>query len=220
MHNTSRVQVTDDSFIHPAGGQSLSYLPRPACAAQHTHHRKSWMSIIILTAAFTMFAWAAPVAAQQEPTPTPTPNTEDISSMPQLSDFTPPYTCPWFIGRPASCNIPIKVSLECIDIRTIPANRLSRPFTEEAIRNNDQACKLLPLWMDQDPRIVVTDKENSKLHIKYKFIMGNGSFAGLRVYTENKNFQVIKGIGQDLKDKSSYFVQKSLFELEERGYLP
>lgn len=197
----------------------------PNTQAHSTHSKPTRVTstlalLIALTLTFPVSTTKATAQTAGTPETESTHTEENASTLPQLSDFTPPYTCPLFFGRPASCNIPIKVSLECVDIRTIPANRLSRPFTEEELSNADQACKLLPLWIDQDPRIVVVDKEKSKLHLKYRLTPVENEFIALRIYTQNKSFQIMKGKDEEIKYKASYFVQKSLFEIEKRGHLP
>lgn len=171
--------------------------------------------ITVLMVILLLSTWTTPAISQTSDSP----NAQSTIDIPHFSDFVPLYTCPWFFGRPASCNIPIKVSLECVDMRTIPADRLSRPFTEEELRNADKACALLPAWVDQDPRIVVVSKETSKLHIKYTISPSSKLFSSTRIHIDNTNFQIREAVDQ-ANQPAAYFVQESLIEIGERGYLP
>ena len=171
--------------------------------------------ITVLMVTLLLSTWTTPAISQTSESH----NVQSTVDIPHVSDFVPPYACPWFFGRPASCNIPIKVSLECIDIRTIPANQLSRPFTEEELRNADKACELLPAWVDQDPRIVVVSTEKSKLHIRYEISPSTKLFSSTRIYIDNTNFQILGAFNQANKT-AAYFVQESLIEIGNRGYLP
>lgn len=137
---------------------------------------------------------------------------------PQLSDFTPPYTCP-AINAPRSCSTPIKAAVECVDLRTIDPRNRKRPPTSTELLNADKACELLPQWIEQDPRIKTVKEKDSNIKITYMFGPEENKFSGVVIFLENKNFSIIKNFNERL-DRSSYFVEKSLLELEKRGYLP
>lgn len=214
MHHHSRKQVKNGDTAHVAG------IARPVLAlfAIDAHRRNSIRkprtSVALLLPIFMALASIPPAIAQQ----TSDPSAEDTDSLPQLSDFTPPYTCPWFFGRPASCNTPIKVAVECVDLRTIDPKWLTRPLTETELANGEKACELLPLWLDQDPRITITNQDED-LKIKYDFSVSGNKFSGLIVFLQKNNFRVRKSF-EDRLGTAAYFVEESLLELGERGYLP
>jgi hypothetical protein len=182
-------------------------------ASSQTNLRRL-VPIMALLAALALPESTTQAVAQTQPAP----DNEDTSSLPQPSDFTPPYTCPWFFGRPASCNTPIKVSLECVDIRTIPADQLSRPFTDQELRNADKACELLPKWIDQDPRIIVVSEEYD-VKIKHEMIPSNKLFSSTRVYIGDNNFKIVGSLNRR-NEKASRFAENSLIEISKKGYLP
>jgi hypothetical protein len=191
-------------FTHPQGASSQTNLRRLA-------------PIIAVLAALSLPQSTTQAAAQTQPAP----DNEDTGSLPQLSDFTPPYTCPWFFGRPDSCDKPITVSVECVDLRTLKIpQQLTREMTSTELLNADTACSLLPQWIEQDPRMHVVSKSVSEIKLIYTFSPNRENFTGVFVRINEKNFGVIKSEHENLNDKASYFVEKSIVGLEERGYLP
>jgi hypothetical protein len=142
-----------------------------------------------------------------------------VFTPPELSDFTPPYTCPTSLA-PRSCTTPIKVAVECVDLRTIDPRNLTRPLTETELSNGEKACELLPLWLDQDPRIeIVGDGQDFDLALKYRISSAGRSFTSTHVFVDGTNFGVVKPF-QRPHDTAAYFVEQSLLELGKRGYLP
>lgn len=137
---------------------------------------------------------------------------------PQLSDFTPPYTCP-ATNAPRSCTTPIKVAVECVDLRTIDPRNLMRPLTETELTNAEKACELLPLWLDQDPRIAIVEYGKEDLDLEYNISPSQRKFTGVLVFVGDTNFGISKPFN-DLFDEAAYFVEESLLELGKRGYLP
>jgi hypothetical protein len=138
---------------------------------------------------------------------------------PKFSDFTPPYTCPADL-TPRSCEVPIKVFVECVDLRTINPKNLTRPLTEKELSNGEKACELLPQWLDQDLRIeIVADRQDAVLFWKYDFSVTGPSFTGIRIFVNNTNFLVGKPF-QEPYDTAAYFVAQSILQLGNRGYLP
>lgn len=138
---------------------------------------------------------------------------------PQLSDFIPPYVCPK-TDAPESCTTPIKVSVECQNLQNINLQkRLIRPFTKTELLNTEEACKLLPYWLEQDLRITVTKKSNSDINLNYYFSATSQKFAGVMVFVDEENFLIKKHFSEKY-DKASYFVEQSLIVLSKKGYLP
>jgi hypothetical protein len=156
---------------------------------------------------FTTFAFLS--ASQPSP---------PVNQPPQLLDFVAPYACPEN-DAPASCSEPIKVSVECVDMRTIDPRQLLRPLTETEISNAEKACELLPNWIDQDPRIDIVEGKNENNHWVYKLSPSGKDFIGVRIFIDEISFSVKKTF-QIQNDKASYFIEKSLIEIERRGYLP
>lgn len=137
---------------------------------------------------------------------------------PKLSDFTPPYTCPE-TDAPASCLAPIKIAVECADVHTIHKSNLTRSFTETEITNTEKACELLPKWLEQDPRIEISDPENANTTITYQIFPSGNQFRSALIYLENDIIQIAK-YNQPHLGPASYFVEQSIIELDRQGYLP
>ena len=137
---------------------------------------------------------------------------------PKLSDFTPPYTCPTSLA-PRSCSAPIKVAVECIDRRNLHPSSVSRSLTKTEAFNEKNACELLPIWLDKDPRILIVDRGKEDLTLTYRLSPSERKFVGIQVFVAKTNFLIIKPFN-DQFDKASYFVEESLLELGKRGYLP
>lgn len=137
---------------------------------------------------------------------------------PKLADFTPPYTCP-ATNTPTSCTAPVKITVECADIHTIHKSNLTRTFTETEIANTEKACELLPKWLDQDPRIEISDPKNANTTLRYQIFPSGNQFRSALIYLENDVIQIIKHNQPDLRP-ASYFVEQSIIELDRQGYLP
>lgn len=136
----------------------------------------------------------------------------------KLSDFKAPYVCPKY-NAPASCTIPIKAIVKCDDMHTDKGLIIIKPLTEIETSNNEKVCKLLPKWLDQDPRIDVVEDSEAKIEITYKMFPSGYGFTGVRIFVNNTNF-VVKKETEPHFDKASFFIEKSLIELGKRGYLP
>lgn len=137
---------------------------------------------------------------------------------PQLSDFTPPYTCP-ATNAPRSCTTPIKVAVECVDRRSLHPSSVSRPLTKTETLNEKKACEFLPLWLDKDPRITIVERGKEDLALTYRLSPFERKFSGAQIFVKETNFLVTKSFN-DQFDKASYFVEQSLLKLGKRGYLP
>jgi len=145
---------------------------------------------------------------------------------PRFEDFTPLYECPWF-GEPLSCHTPVKMSVDCTNVRTIP-QRMG-PFSPDDVRNTDKACELLPAWLDQDPRIIVVPQDESDVHLVYEFFPFGGKFLDLYIHEGDTRFAADYFNDEDFPpgtiiDKravsAANYVQQSLKKLERKGYLP
>ena len=85
---------------------------------------------------------------------------------PKLSDFNP-YKC-MTGSQLSSCKKPIKVSASCVDVKKI---KTTRPFTEVEKNNYSSFCKLLPIWLELDPRIKIVDNvEESEIQMEFKVL--------------------------------------------------
>lgn len=217
MHHHSRKQVKNCDTADEAA--IARFVPALSALGAHCRNstRKPPTSAALLLSIFIVLTSTPYASAQQ----TSAPAAEDTGGLPQLSDFTPPYTCPWFFGRPQSCSSPINVSVECVDLRTLKIpQELTREVTSTELSNTDAACKLLPQWIEKDPRMHVVPENASEIKLRYKFSANGEYFTGVFVYMNERNFGAIKSEHENLNDKASYFVEQSLLELGKRGYLP
>jgi hypothetical protein len=214
MHTDPEHRPTSTRINAHGTTHSIAGLTHPQTVSSQPNRRRLAPIIALLA------ALALPTGTTQAIAQTPsTPASEETSSLPQLSDFTPPYTCPWFFGRPSSCDIPIKVAVECIDRRSLHPSAVSRPLTKTETFNEKKACELLPLWLDKDPRIETVEHGKEDLALKYRISPFGRKFSGVQIFVRKESFVVTKEF-QDPFDNAAYFIEKSLLDLEKRGYLP
>jgi len=132
---------------------------------------------------------------------------------PSFSDFVP-YNCN-VETKFSSCKNPIKVYVSCINIDDIKS---VRPFTAQEKNNHNKACRLLPYWIESDPRLELAEKNSSQLDLTFNIIPYSNHFVAASVQVNKK---VIRAINteEEKSQKASFFVQDILTRLEERGLI-
>lgn len=136
----------------------------------------------------------------------------------KLSDFTSFYICPEE-GASQACETPFEISVECV----MPGDHYdnyNRDFTNLEVLTLQRVCGFLPVWLETDPRINVSDGK-SAIHFYFRFSLKDTSFNGLSLFSEERKISIpivrANSPGFDFVNPIGFYVEEAIEIITEPG---